>query len=152
MIRRVRLEDLDEIMVIERASFPVAWEYSIFLNICLQGGQIASDESRTLLMDVIEESGKVIGYTVWETDTQLSKGHILNLAVHVDERRKGRGTMLLMNILDQLRTSNIRSCHLEVRESNVAGRALYESHGFSASSRIPGYYFDEDAIVYSLDI
>jgi ribosomal-protein-alanine N-acetyltransferase len=152
MIRRVRLEDLDEIMMIERVSFPVAWEYSIFLNICLHGGQIVSEESRTLLMDVVEESGKVIGYAVWETDTQLSKGHILNLAVHVDERRKGRGTMLLMNILDQLRTSNIHSCHLEVRESNVAGRALYESHGFFASSRIPGYYFDEDAIVYSLDI
>lgn len=152
MIRRVRLEDLDEIILIERASFPVAWEYSIFLNICLQGGQIVSGESRVLFMDVIEESTKVIGYAVWETDTRLSQGHILNLAIQVDERRKGKGSMLLSSILGHLRDSNIRTCHLEVRNSNVAARVLYESKGFVASTKIPGYYFDEDAILYSLTL
>jgi len=151
MIRRVHLEDLDEIMVIERASFPVAWEYSIFLNICLHGGQIASGQSRELFMDVLEKDAKVIGYVVWETNRQVSKGHILNLAVHVDERRRGKGTILLSSVLDNLRTSNIRTCHLEVRESNTAARALYESNGFTVSARIPGYYFDEDAIEYSLE-
>jgi ribosomal-protein-alanine N-acetyltransferase len=152
MIRRVRLEDLDEIMLIERASFPVAWEYSIFLNICIQGGQIASGDSRVLFMDVIEKNAKVIGYAVWETDRQLSQGHILNLAIHVDERRKGKGSMLLSSILDHLRANNIRTCNLEVRESNVAARVLYESNGFVASTKILGYYFDEDAIVYSLTL
>ena len=152
MIRRVRIEDLDEIMVIERASFPVAWEYSIFLNICLQGGQIEAGESRVLFMDVIEESDKVIGYAVWDTNARLSQGHILNLAIHMDERRMGKGSMLLSSILDHLRTNNIRTCQLEVRESNVAARALYESNGFVASTKIPEYYFDEDAIVYSLDL
>ena len=152
MIRRVRLEDLDEIMLIERASFTVAWEYSIFLNICMQSGQIELGESRSLFMDVLEENGKVIGYAVWETDARMSQGHILNLAIQVDERRKGKGTMVLSSILNHLRTNNIRTCYLEVRESNVAARVLYESNGFIASTRRPGYYFDEDAIVYSLNL
>jgi ribosomal-protein-alanine N-acetyltransferase len=103
-------------------------------------------------MDVIEKNAKVIGYAVWETDTRLSQGHILNLAIQEDERRKGKGSMLLSSILGHLRASNIRTCHLEVRESNVAARVLYELNGFVASTKISGYYFDEDAIVYSLSL
>ena len=152
MIRSARLDDLDEIMKIERQSFPVAWEYSIFLNICLQDGRISSGESGSLFMDVIEENDKVIGYAVWNIDTRMAEGHILNLAVQVDERRNGKGKMLLFHMLNHLKTTKIRSCRLEVRESNLAARVLYESNGFVASTKIPGYYFDEDAIVYSLTL
>jgi ribosomal protein S18 acetylase RimI-like enzyme len=38
---------------------------------------------------------------------------------------------------------------LEVRESNIPARALYEASGFKPSGKIAGYYFDEDAIVYT---
>jgi ribosomal-protein-alanine N-acetyltransferase len=152
MIRRVRLEDLDEIMRIERQSFPVAWEYSIFLNICLQGGHVSNGESKTLFMDVMERDGIVVGYAVWETDTHEAEGHILNLAIQMDVRRRGMGKKLLSHILDHLRDNGIHKCHLEVRESNVPAKALYESSGFAASAKIPGYYFEEDAIVYSMDL
>lgn len=152
MIRRTRLEDLDEIMKIERQSFPVAWEYSIFLNICLQGGQVSSGKSGSLFMDVIEENDKVIGYAVWEIDTRSAEGHILNLAIQLDERRKGKGKMLLFHMVDHLKTNSIRTCRLEVRENNIAAKALYESFGFVSSEMIPGYYFDEDAIVYTLGL
>ena len=152
MIRRARLEDLDEIMKIERQSFPVAWEYSIFLNICLQGGRISTGESGSLLMDVIEKNDKVIGYAVWEIDTRTAEGHILNLAIQVDERRKGKGKMLLVHILNHLKTNSVHTCRLEMRENNSAAKGLYESIGFIASGTISGYYFDEDAIVYTLNL
>ncbi len=152
MIRRARLEDLDEIMKIERQSFPVAWELSIFQNICIQGGQISSGESRTLFMDVIVESNKVIGYAVWETNTRTAFGHILNLAIQAIERRKGKGKLLLSHVVGHLRTNSIRSCRLEVRENNSPARKLYESYGFVAFGLIPNYYSDEHAIVYSLDL
>ena len=103
-------------------------------------------------MDVIEENDKVIGYAVWEIDTRIAEGHILNLAIQVDERRKGRGKMLLLHMVDHLQSNNIRTCRLEVRESNIAGRALYESIGFFTSGTISGYYFDEDAIVYTMGL
>ena len=152
MIRRARLEDLDEIMRIERQSFPVAWEYSIFFNICIHGGRISSGESGSLFMDVIEESGKLIGYAVWEIDTRTAEGHILNLAIQVDERRKGKGKMLLLHMLEHLKTNCIHTCRLEMRENNSAAKALYESIGFVASGTIHGYYFDEDAIVYTMGL
>ena len=101
-------------------------------------------------MDVVEENDKLIGYAVWEIDTRAAEGHILNLAIQVDERRKGKGKMLLAHMVDHLKTNNIRTCHLEVRERNTAGRALYESIGFITSGTLSGYYFDEDAIVYTM--
>ena len=149
MIRRACIRDIDQIIEIERTSFPVAWEYSIFLNICLQGGQVRSGETGSLFMDIIEENQRVVGYAVWEIDSNKSKGHLLNLAVHMDERLKGLGTRLLRHVLDNLRSNGIKTCHLEVRASNVPARALYEANGFFITSKIPEYYFDEDAIVYS---
>lgn len=152
MIRKVRLEDLDEIMKIERQSFPVAWEYTIFFNICLLGGQASSGEFGLLFMDVIEETDKIIGYAVWEFNTRSEEGHILNLAIQAEERRRGKGKMLLSHIVDHLKANSIRVCRLEVRESNIPARGLYESSGFVASGEIRGYYFDEDAIVYTMDL
>lgn len=145
------MEDLDEIMKIERESFPVAWEYSIFLNICLHNGKVASGGAGVLVMDVLEMNNTIQGYAVWEIDTSAASGHILNFAIRSDARRKGKGTMLVKHIIQDLRNNGIRSCRLEVRESNKPARRLYESCGFVASSTILGYYFDEDAIVYSLN-
>ena len=103
-------------------------------------------------MDVIEETNKIVGYAVWETNTRIEEGHILNLAIQADERRKGKGKMLLSHIVAHLKANSIRVCHLEVRASNMPARKLYESNGFVVSGEILGYYFDEDAIVYTMDL
>ena len=152
MIRRVQLKDIDEVMIIERHSFPVAWEYTIFFNICLRGGEIASGKTGTLFMDILEQDERLIGYTVWEIDSKTSEGHILNLAIHPDERRKGHGRKLLSHVIDDLKKREAGHCRLQVRESNNPARKLYEAIGFVASSKRPGYYFDEDAIVYTIDL
>jgi len=144
------LKDIDEIMVIERQSFPVAWEYTIFLNICLRGGEIASGETGILFMDILERDERVLGYVVWEVDSKTSSGHILNLAVQQAERRRGHGRKLLFHVIDDLKVREVTCCRLEVRESNIPARMLYEASGFVASSKIVGYYFDEDAIVYTM--
>jgi ribosomal-protein-alanine N-acetyltransferase len=149
VIRRVQLKDIDEIMQIERQSFPVAWEYTIFLNICIRKGQVSSGESGTIFMDVLELNNRVIGYSVWEFDRRKAEGHILNLAIHPNERRKGNGRRMLLSVVEQLITLHTKLCRLEVRESNIPARALYEASGFKPSGKIAGYYFDEDAIVYT---
>jgi ribosomal-protein-alanine N-acetyltransferase len=152
MIRRVQLKDIDEVMIIERQSFPVAWEYTLFLNICLRGGAVISGESGTVFMDILEQDERVIGYVVWEVDSNTSQGHLLNLAVHPDERRRGYGRTLLFHMIQDLKARQMTSCRLEVRESNMPARNLYKASGFTVSAKIPGYYFDEDAIVYTMDL
>ncbi|MFW9812013.1 MAG: GNAT family N-acetyltransferase [Candidatus Thorarchaeota archaeon] len=150
-IRPVRLGDLDDVMYIERTSFADVWEYTIYLRICMQKGRITTDDGQ-LLMDILEIDGKLSGYAVWETDTVSTRGHILNLAIIEDERRKGYGRLLMKHVQDKLIESGMSSCFLEVRESNTGARRLYESLGYVESGRLDGYYFDEDAIEYVYDL
>src|SRR5439155_963623 len=60
------------------------------------------------------------------------EAEILNLAVLPEFRRQGLGRQLLAVALERLSTTGIAMVYLEVRESNVAARALYSLEGFSA--------------------
>jgi ribosomal-protein-alanine N-acetyltransferase len=79
--------------------------------------------------------------------------HILNLAVHPSKRRRGIARRLLSEGLAQARALGAELAWLEVRPSNNAARALYESFGFKEAGRRPGYYDDtqEDALLLTLE-
>ncbi|MBQ7456188.1 MAG: ribosomal protein S18-alanine N-acetyltransferase [Desulfovibrio sp.] len=74
---------------------------------------------------------------------------ILNLAVLPAYRRKGYGRFLLMTCLQASQKMGIHTVWLEVRERNVAARALYDSVGFVVSGVRAKYYSDtgEDACI-----
>ncbi|MHA2046274.1 MAG: ribosomal protein S18-alanine N-acetyltransferase [Candidatus Thorarchaeota archaeon] len=152
IIRPVNIQDIDAIMEIERRSFPVAWEYSTFQRISSQNGRVVSSDSRMLIMDILEHNQKLTGYAVWETNMMNKTGHVLNLAVTSEERRNGFGRLLLNHVHESLILDGMTSIFLEVRDSNTPARKLYESSGYTASGRLVGYYYDEDAILYSRSI
>ena len=79
--------------------------------------------------------------------------HILNLAVHPGHRRRSIARRLLAEALAQARTLGAELAWLEVRPSNLAALALYESFGFRQVGRRPRYYDDthEDALLLTLD-
>lgn len=72
-----------------------------------------------------------------------------NLVVAPTARRKGLAKRLLEALLHAAGETN-SPVFLEVRESNAAARALYESEGFKQAGRRPSYYKSppEDAILY----
>lgn len=74
---------------------------------------------------------------------------IENLVVALEHRRRGIGSQLLRQLLRDLRAAGAQAAVLEVRESNLAARRLYEKYGFSQEGRRPGYYQDpgEDALL-----
>jgi [ribosomal protein S18]-alanine N-acetyltransferase len=78
---------------------------------------------------------------------------IENIAVAGSARRRGLGTRLLGELLDLARAKGAVAVFLEVRQSNLAARALYEKWAFRESGCRPGYYEypEEDAILYRLD-
>ncbi len=93
---------------------------------------------------VAEMEGQVpaflAGRQVAEDETE-----ILNLAVLPAFRRRGLARRLVEKWLDE----HPGRCFLEVRESNLAARQLYERACFHVAGRRPEYYIDppEAAIV-----
>ena len=68
------------------------------------------------------------------------EAEILNIAVQPDFRRKGIASALLRAALDQFLISGVARVFLELRESNLPARELYQRHGFVPSGRRKGYY------------
>ena len=99
---------------------------------------------------VLEDEAGIQGFLVarqidanWEIE---------NIAVANPLRCRGFGTFLLRQVLDQAKARGAEAVFLEVRESNVAARNLYEKMAFVATGRRRDYYREplEDAISYRL--
>jgi ribosomal-protein-alanine N-acetyltransferase len=74
--------------------------------------------------------------------------HLINLAVHPDQRRLGAGSALVRTLVEHASAERVRLVLLEVRRSNRAAIRLYRAHGFTAMGIRRRYYADnsEDAI------
>jgi ribosomal-protein-alanine N-acetyltransferase len=135
--------DLDEVMVIERTSYPFPWS-AVFFR---QELQVAC--ARSILA---EAEGKIVGYVLyWLLPGAID---IHNLAVHVDYRRRGIARILLKQVVSEARRQSIIRVMLEVRRSNLPAQRLYEGMGFSATGIRKGYYSDngEDALAMTLEL
>jgi ribosomal-protein-alanine N-acetyltransferase len=135
----MRVEDLDQVLAIERASFTMPWSRGAFLY--------EMQQNRVARCWVTRDAGRVVGYLcVWEIADEL---HVTNIAVRPDARRRGIGRDLLGTAIADARARGFRVVALEVRPSNEEARALYDSFGFHVVGRRRGYYYDtgEDALV-----
>ena len=135
------VEDLPEVIAIERASFPNPWTGPLFL----QELQVAF--SRIILAR--RPGGPVAGYVCrWFVADEV---HVLNVAVDPRYRAQGLGGSLLREVVGEARAGKATAMTLEVRRSNVAARRLYESFGFEEVGSRPHYYGrGEDALILRL--
>ena len=92
-------------------------------------------------------TGVLAGYAIAHVGGD--EGEILNLGVAPAYRGRGLGRALVERMLAELRGRGARAVYLEVRESNVVARRLYESLGFAEVARRARYYRRpvEDAVV-----
>lgn len=133
------IEDLDEVLVIERQSFHTPWSRGAF--------RYELTQNRVARCLVIRVDAALAGYLcLWEISREL---HITNLAVAPAFRRRGLARRLVQSVLSEARGRRLEQVFLEVRPTNVEALGLYESLGFSVIGRRKGYYFDtgEDALV-----
>jgi ribosomal-protein-alanine N-acetyltransferase len=137
---RMRPEDLDEVLAIERASFTMPWSRGAFLYEMQQNRVARCWVAR-------DEDMRVAGYLcLWEVSDEV---HVTNVAVRPSARRQGVARALLGSVIDNARARGFKIVVLEVRPSNHHALTLYESFGFRVVGRRRGYYYDtgEDALV-----
>jgi [ribosomal protein S18]-alanine N-acetyltransferase len=142
---RMRPEDLDEVLAIERVSFTMPWSRGAFLYEMQQNRVARCWVAR-------DDDGHVSGYLcLWEVADEV---HITNVAVRPNARRRGIARTLLSSVLDNARARAFKVVVLEVRPSNHHALTLYESFGFRVVGRRHGYYYDtgEDALVMEIDL
>ncbi len=77
-----------------------------------------------------------------------------NVVVAARVRRRGLGSLLIKNLVQDAGRLPRATIFLEVRESNRAARALYEGLGFEETGARKNYYANplEDAILYRLNV
>jgi ribosomal-protein-alanine acetyltransferase len=83
-------------------------------------------------------AGRIVAYGVLLLGP--GEAQILNISVVPDARRCGLGRALVAQFIDDARRMGAEQCFLEVRASNVAAIALYESAGFAPIARRNHYY------------
>lgn len=138
-------EDLDEILAMESRSFQDPWPDEVFhaeLRHCWSHCHVLR---RT-------ESDALLGYIVfWSVADEV---HLLNVAVDPNERHHHYGRLLVDFMLGFASAHSARFVTLEVRRSNTAAIALYESSGFKQVGVRPKYYANngEDALLLLYDL
>ena len=135
--RRAAAADVPAMHVIEAASFSDPWSRASFASLVLEP---------LVYVSVAEAEGAVCGYAVLLV--AADEAEILNIAVVASARRRGIGARLLDDAILEGRARGARTMYLDVRDSNVAARALYESRGFVEAGRRRKYYTSpvEDAV------
>lgn len=102
---------------------------------------------RTLIATDDSRGQQILGFIV--AHSLAAEWELENLVVAAARRREGVGSKLLAELLRDLEAAGAHSVLLEVRETNLAARRLYEKHGFKQQGRRAGYYRNpaEDALV-----
>ena len=143
VIRRMKLNDLDTVLDIDRLSFPLPWSERTYRYELLE-----NRSSHMYVVEVVEDQiPKIVGYVgFWFI---VDEAHISTLAVHPDYRGQGIGELLLRTALNGANDLDARIVTLEVRTSNDAAIRLYEKFDFKVVGSRPRYYRDnnEDALL-----
>jgi len=144
-IREMTEGDLDEVLEIEKVTFPSPWSRALFER------ELVTPFARSFV-GLQKETGQIAGYLCfWLVDQE---GHILNLAVHPQHRGQRVGTRLLRFGVEFCRKQGVQLVTLEVRRSNYRAISLYRNFQFQPQGIRRRYYADsgEDAIIMGLSL
>ena len=142
-IRKMILSDVEQVVAIDKASFPLPWPPSSF--------HFELTENLASRSWVAELDKKIVGMLVgWLIVDEI---HIATLATHAEFRRQGIGKKLLVHALKSARNEGAVKSFLEVREGNQAAREMYRKLGYVEDGVRKRYYKDnnEDAILMMLE-
>ncbi|MGL5456295.1 MAG: ribosomal protein S18-alanine N-acetyltransferase [Citrobacter telavivensis] len=136
--------DLPAAFQIEKRAHAFPWSEHTF----------ASNQGERYLNYQLTVEGRMAAFAI--TQVVLDEATLFNIAVDPDFQHRGFGKALLEHLIDELEKRGVLTLWLEVRASNVAAIALYESLGFNEATIRRNYYPTadgrEDAIIMALPI
>jgi ribosomal-protein-alanine N-acetyltransferase len=144
-IRSAALNDVPAIFAIERSAPSAAhWTSEQYTELLGSGIVLVSEEA------VAEEAGQISGFVC--AKPVAGEWEIENVVVAAQLLRRGIADRLLQELIQRAESEPAAAILLEVRESNLPARRLYEKRGFREVGRRRTYYKDppEDAILYAL--
>jgi [ribosomal protein S18]-alanine N-acetyltransferase len=139
-IRSAALNDVPAILALERQSPAAAHWTREQYNRLLSSGVVL----------VAEEAGQLCGFVC--AQAVAGEWEVENVVVAAALLRRGIADELVRALIQRAKNAAASALLLEVRESNLPARGLYEKHGFREVGRRPAYYDNpaEDAILYTL--
>ena len=139
-IRSAALNDVPAILAIEQPAPGAAHWTSEQYNKLVNSGVVL----------VAEAAGQLCGFVC--AQAVAGDWEIENLVVSAEFLRRGIANELVRELIRRAKSEPASAMLLEVRESNLPARGLYEKHGFREVGRRRVYYRDpvEDAILYAL--
>ncbi len=143
-IYSLKPSDLAAAYAIEQRSHAFPWSEKTF----------ASNQGERYFNLRLDVDGEMAAFAV--TQVVLDEATLFNIAVDPAYQRKGLGRQLLEHIISELEKREVFTLWLEVRASNIAAIALYESLGFNEATIRRNYYPTkegrEDAIIMALPL
>lgn len=132
--------DIDTLLAIEARSNPAPIRDTQLRD------AFANDVNRTF---VLCEQQAIIGFIIYQI--AVDTADIVHLVIDQSQQGKGFAKQLLSKTLRQLQQIGVKTCFLEVRESNVTAHKLYEKCGFEVMGKRRNYYHSpkEHAVLMS---
>lgn len=134
----MQFDDIETVATLEKQFFSTPWSKASLEN-------AIKNSAETFWVAKLE--GDVVGYLGFMQSFECAD--ILTVCIDPTYRRKGYAESLLCFCLEQMKINGVEKVFLEVRESNLAARTLYEKVGFTYFNKRVNYYKDptEDAFV-----
>ena len=155
IIRRMTPEDLPGVLTVERACFTEPWSEASYRTALLQP-YTTYYVAEAVVADLVPAEGTrsltAAGSRIIATCglyNLAGEGELTNVAVLPGWRGLGISRRLLERLFEESE-DEIGDYTLEVRAGNLPAIRLYESFGFTAEGRRPGFYDRprEDALIY----
>ena len=127
---------LDELLLIENASYSNPWTQGNFLD------SISTGYSCQVLLMGSEPEAAIAGYYI--AMPGYEEAHLLNITVAPACRGQGVAVLMLHQLCLWARTQNLDFLWLEVRRSNLRAQKLYQDYGMQQVGERKAYYPTED--------
>ncbi len=139
--RRMTLEDIEQVMLVEKEVYQFPWTERIFSD-CIRVGYLC-------WIAFLEEQN--IGHAVISVTTDES--HMLNLSIAKKFQNQGFGRAFVEFLVEKARERDAQTMLLEVRPSNLAAIQCYSASGFNEIGSRKNYYpapeGREDALLFA---